>query len=380
MSNNNPTYREEIAPEVAYLQNVQTPLLSTLGRESVQNQYYENVMGRIPDDSWDTTDTLTAKKEATSWVAQNNNTTEYRIRAGNYTSIQDARFFVSDSERGQDEVGVGDEYDQRSWEKLIGLTKFWEAHLVWSRSATHTVVPNNKPGEVMFQSSPYEPDGSTGDARTTHGIMAYAFDLGRTPTSDVAINGSVIPGDTSALIRDGFTSTYYDGSSTDITRENLIEKIVQPYWEKGGQSSHALTFVGSSVKNVMDKFGTIYSGSGSTLTASHLNERNVAAELHHLHDMVDIFTFTWGDLYVIKSHLFANPGTYANYGNSGVSITPSKSMLMFEPRYVKLAVRRAMKTIHLPKTGDFSAGVHVGEMGIQVLNPRALALGVNIAA
>jgi len=229
-SNNNPTYRETVLPEIAYVQNVQTPVLATTGRMTVQNSYYEYVMGRVPDDSWNVTKTLTADAEAASWVAEDIDEplNRYRIRAGNYTSIKHRRFMVTDSERTQDEIGVGDEYDQRSWEELMALTLDWEGHIVWSRSTAPTAATSNKPGEYMYQSTPYDPGAVIGArARVTHGLVAHAFDLGRTPTSAVNLNGTIITPDTSATVKDGWTSTYYNGAGVDLTRDNLISQIME---------------------------------------------------------------------------------------------------------------------------------------------------------
>jgi len=375
---NLPTFAEDVIPEHYVHQNVQTPFMATAGRRTVNSTYHEWIMSRIPDNSWATTFAF-GDTEFTSFVSDvyDEGAKFYSTRAGNYVTKLHRGWSVSDDEDTQMEYGVASTYDKREFEEAVAFMLDWERTLIFNRPAS----AGSTPGDALLLATASQASIGSGGVRRNLGLAGWASDCGRTPTSNVTINGTVIPGDSSATNPDGFTSTYYAGSGSDISRPELIQNILMPYWNRGGQLSRAFCYVGSRVKNVLDQLSTIYSGSGATLTAAHLNERSIAARDGVVIDYVDVYNSTWGDMFIIKTHLFANEGTMTNWvDGSAISLTPSKSMLIWEPNYVDVAVKIPFKTEELPRTGTFRSGVHHATLGVIVGNPRCLAFAHNIAA
>lgn len=347
------THAERVLPEIAYVHGVETPLLATIGRDTAHNRVFDFILGQIDDDK---PFPVTGSVEFKDWTALGTDSaSQYRLRGHNYTMIKERFVGVSDSQRTTKEFGVADEYDHQLWESGISFGMDWEHAMIWSRALPGVAGAIN-----------------AGTAQTTAGLLQFAYDTGVTATPTIA--GTEYPA--------YWSSTYYKGTGNDITRPELVAKVMQPFWEKGGELDHALAFVGTKVKNVISQFSHIHSGSGASLSASPLNDRSIPANLHKIIDKVDVYEGDWGRLFVVKNRNMANSSAYSNYGPGGSQndVTPNTSMLLFEPRFVDLVVKQAVTSYDLPKLGHGQGGVIVGEMGLACRNPRATAIAYDIAA
>lgn len=352
---NAPTFREHVLPERAYVQGIETPVLATIGREWAGSVKFEMIFDKI-DLQYNTN----ADVEFKDWTAVGTQAGDlFGIRAWNYTMIHSRPVAVSDSERTQGEYGVPDEYYHQKWKQALGVGVDFEHRIIWSRVAAGV-------GDAIDAGTP----------RKTHGIVAWAYDTGR-------VAGNItIPTTGGSTIPDFYSSTYFQGTNQDITRPQLISKIMQPFWSKGGELERSLAFVGPKVKNVIDEYSMIYSGSGATLSATPLNERPIPPELATIIHKLDIYQGTWGTLYVVKNRNMDAAGVQTAFGPSGQqsNIDPTTSMFIFMPRYCALAVKQPITAVDLPKLGHGTVGRIVGELGLYMRNPRALAFAHDIAA
>ena len=348
------THAEQVLPEIAYVHGVETPFLATIGRGTAHNRVFDFILGQIDEDR--PLPVTAGSVEFKDWSnLGTDSASRYRLRGHNYTMIHERFVGVSDSQRTTREFGVPDEYTHQLWETAISFGMDWEHFMLWTRATAGV------PGAI-----------NAGTGQQTAGAVQFAYDTGVTATPTIA--GTEYPA--------YWSSTYYKGTGNDITRDELVANVLQPFWEKGGELDRALAFVGTKVKNVISQFSHLHSGSGPTLSATPLNERSIPAGLHKIVDKVDVYEGDWGRLFVVKNRNMANSSTYSNFGPSGSQndITPNTSMLLFEPQFFELMVKEAVTAYDLPKLGHGQGGVIVGEMGLACRNPRATAIAYDIAA
>jgi len=367
LAGNDPTYQDMVLPEIAYVQGVETPILSVLSDRVVHQTRFEQIMGQIDDiaDSgapFNTADNtvLGGDVETRDWTALTNmatNVPDNRVRSSNFTHIRSRPISVTRTQRLTAEYGVADEYDHQIWEQGYALGLDWEHILLWSLDDAGTGAAHGA--------------GGPGDSRSTRGLVGWAHATGRT-VGNVTIAGDVIP--------DFYSSTYLRHTGTDIDQRTFRESVLQPSWERGFEWGNAFTFVGTRVKNVLSEFSHIYSGSGATQSASPLNYRNIPASAYQVIDNLDVLEGDWGVMYVTKHRNMRITTPYPNFDASGFAITPATTLIAFEPRYVHKAVLEAPSITHLPPLFRGAAAWLSSEMGLYLRNPRAVTLAYDIAS
>ena len=352
LTTNEPSYREKILNALAYVNGIETPLLNVLAREYERNTLYSWIMGNI---TFDRT-TIPADVEGKLHTALGDQSTRARVRAWNGIHIHSKDVVVTDIQRHMDEVGVPDEYQHQVWEQMLSMMVEFENILMWSAYVSGT--------EGTF--------AAPGTAPRTHGLAPWAIWTGKTGGT-VTIAGQEIPNEYSAI--------YHLGAGTDMTRRQLNDNLLEPFWAQGGEIDHSLCFVGTKVKSVISQYAMIYNGSGATLSSTPLNDRNIPAQAARLVDKLDIYEGDWGRLFVIKNRNMSNP-TLPEYTSPGGNITidPTKSMVGFEPRYAAINVFEAPNHVPLAKLGSTSQGYVEAVMGIIQRNPRSMFFGSALAA
>lgn len=353
------TRREALMRAIAYHVGIEAPILNTSMREYMRSPLYSWIMGHI---SFDRT-TIPADVEGKQHTALGSQAGAGRVRGWNGIHIHSKDVVVSDIQRNTDEVSVPDEYQHQVWEAMAALMVEYENIVIWSPYVA------GAPGDLA----------GSGTAPQTHGLAPWAIWTGG-GAATVTVTAQQVPAE--------FKSTYYAGTGVDMTRTQLNEQLLQPYWEKGGELDRTLVFVGTKVKNVISNYAMIYNGSGATLSSTPLNERSIPAGAMALIDKIDIYEGDWGRMFVIKNRNMSN-ATIPAYtsGDHGLPaplisplvIDPRKALLGYQPRYVALNIFEAPNHVPLAKQGSFSAGYCEAVIGTIVRNPRALMFGHNLA-
>lgn len=360
------TRREFILPDIAYHQAVETPLLSSLPQVSVGSVLFEWVMGKYSFD-WNST-TMTQDVEGKQHLQSSEDVNNsYRNRASNYLSIVSKDIMVSNTQRWQNEVGVSDEFAQQVHERGVELRQEMERILLFSTQSAGAGDPD------------------TAAARKTHGLVGWAFGCDPDHVSNPIIAGNQIY--TSSSDSAAYNSLYYKGTGVNLTRDVLNDEILEPFWFKGGELGQSIMMVGAKVKKLISSFGSVYAGSGATLSASPLNERSIPAMAKTLIDRIDVYESDFGPVYVNKNRYMNGTGRFNAYGyttthasSADDDFTPNDSLLLIDPRFLAIGVGRPFHYQPLAKLGDSTQGFLLGEMGLIVRNPRAICAATDIAA
>lgn len=346
------TRREDVIEAVSYVNPLETPLLSSIDTVPVDNTRKDWMVDNIDRKS---TGAVSATVEGAEFDPTSTIT---RKRVSNYTHILTKGFAVSDTQRSMDEIGVSDEYTHQAWKAMLELATEIEYAAMWSEWAVGSDVPV---------------------ARQMQGLMAWAYwvsDASNLPT--IAGHVQSAP----------YITTWKDNAApTDLTLDQFNDDILDPAWAKGMDINQSLIFVGAKLKRLMSKWPMTYQGSGATLTATPLNEREIPAGAKRLVDYVDVYETEFGTLHVNKNRYlndtdasFSFDPATANTGPPIISFATNTSMIIFEPRFLAFGILRGMDTIPLAKTGDASRGVALAELTLIVRNTKILAGGRNLVA
>jgi len=335
-----PTRREFILPEIAYVNPNDTPIYSILSRPYTPNTLAEWVMGDLNFDFSDTSVSASIEGIAASAIPTSYNK---RTRLGTHLMINTDLVQVTRTQRQMDEVGVADEYAQQIWEKSLNLAKKNEKNFLWSEDNA----------------------GDATTARKSSGFWDYLTAFGNA-TSTVSFNGYSVPVE---------YSTYLDETAAPMTRDRL-NTLMDKGWQQGLNFQNAITFVGSELKKIISGFGMVYSGSGATLSAAPLNERNIPAAARTLIDAIDIYEGDFGTLYVNKNRYLTGTSTVTI---NSKSIVPANSMMIFEPSYFQIGELQPLTHVPLAKDGDYTQGMLVCEYCLICRNPKAIVGALNAA-
>ena len=346
----NVTRREQWIPEIWYHQPIETPLLADLPRVSVNNTLVQWPLGYLDFDF--TSNTILADAEGEAVDPSNQ---RYRYRASNNTHIMKKSFMVSRTQRSMSEVGVADEYDQQLWECSVELKQEFEKALLWSREAT----------------------GDASTARSLNGLIPWTYMCAQATRPQIAAD--TIPSD--------FTSTWYAKSPDgNLTRDELNDEILLPFFNAGGQLGRAKMIVGPKLKLVISTFAHSFQGSGPTMSATPVNDRTVAAANNTVYDAIDYFQTDFGLLKVgISRYLSGSSSDFTLHDSTYQSgtvktVTPDDVCVLYDPSYLKLGVLEDFFSQDLPIDGDRQAGYVGAEMTLMVMNPKALVGGDGLTA
>jgi len=366
------TFREQILDQIAYVNALDTPLLSSLGKVPFTAERIEWLMDDIAWSQGAVQSENEVKQFFTDTTALSDANADFRTRAANVAHYITKEVFVTDRQRRVSEMGVGDEYAQQLWKKTIHLAKDFENALMFS-------VAND------INSGTMEPTGhSSGVASMAAdskmmGLVPYAKMAGGA-TSDKTVAGRTIPFGTGA---GDFNCTWKTNTTAaDMTVDEFHDEILAPYWNLGGEASQTLFMCGHKFKRLMGEWGMVYSGSGATLSAEPMNQRNIPAAAKKLIDTIDVYESQFGTIYINRNRYMSSSQTYAftdaNYFDTTSTYRPDRGFLMFEPRYVKVGVGTGFTHLPMSKRGLQTAGAIYADLSLVVRNPKILAGGENV--
>lgn len=345
---NKATTREDVSDTIVYVSPHEVPLLNSLERKPVSNTYHEWLFDQVGSD-FDSTD-LAVDAEYADHSASPTDMAG-RTRVGNYVEINSEDYGVSSSQAKASEYGIDYELDHQAYKKTIELAQKFERHMLWQQEAAGTAA------------SP---------SRKMHGIIPWAVETqaAETAASECTIGGTVLP--------TYFSSTWYmPTAAADISREELHVKILEPAYLKGVDFDSMVWMCGLKVKRILSEMCHVYSGAGSTETHSMFHTRTAPAAERALFMRVDYFETDVGTLAVNKNRYLSQPSAYTV---QGLSVKPEGVLLGFDPAVLRIAEYRGFFDERKAITKSGREGWVEAELGIQILNPRGIAGGHNLAA
>lgn len=353
------TRREWIIERIAYVNFTETPVLHSCQKTSADNTSVEWTMDRIADPRTRHGTAATAIAALGEDAEFDPTPLEHRTRCGNVSHIWAEQFRVTDTQRLMNEVGTNDEYNLQAWKAFLRLGTMFEYILMWSKAIAGGFVAGAGAG------------GAT--ANHMQGIFSWGIDTGDTGAAYTLLGTWLIP--------DIYSATHYAGTGADITVDELYDNMLEPAYDKAMNLDQSIMLCGAKVKRIVSGFAMVYSGSGATLNATPLNERNVPAAARRLTDSIDVYQTDVGPLYVNKTRYMNGTETRTGYGSAaGTNIAVKDAAVIFEPEFFTIPVIQGFHIIPLARSGLTSQAAVVGQMSLICHNPRAMITAINIAA
>lgn len=288
-----------------------TPFMSSIGRENVNNTFFE----------WQT-DALAAASTSNAQVEGDDATLDARVatsRVGNYTQISRKVVGVSQTVEAVDKAGMKSYLAYEMAKASSELKRDMEAILL-----------NNQAAVV----------GNSSTARKTAGLPAWL----RTNTSK-GVSG-VDP--TLSASTDG----YPNAARTDGTQRNITETIfndaVQQVWTQGGDPKIAL--MGPVNKRKASAFAGI-----ATNRISQNNGNNPGA--FAIVAAADIYLSDFGKVAFVPSRF-----------------QREREVFVIDPEYASVGYLRNFQTTDLAKSGDSTKKMIIAEYGLKVKTEKSHAI------
>jgi len=357
------TIREDLSDILTIMSPLDTPLLAMLPQTPVSNPYYDWPIDDIPTPAGvsGTSGTSSAVEGADAVFnitsAVGNDT---RFRMGNGTVINRETVDVTDSDRVALKAGVRDEFAYQVWKKTLQMAKQFEYNLHWAQYAT---------GD----------NTGAGTARNTEGFISWLYKLGNGAQADKLVGGKGY--DMSATGRQlVYQPNYYiPGAAADLDRNVLHNNLLTPAWRKGMQVEGAIALMGAPVKRLFADFALVNS-------TGELNTRTIPAEASKLIDTIDFIRTDFGVLYLNLDRYLDGVDTVvesingAGTGAAAKTHLANKTVFIFQPGMLELAMYRPAGFTLLAKIGDATKGLVLMEGGTKPLSPLAMTGGTDLRA
>jgi hypothetical protein len=303
--------RESLANIIYNISPEDTPFLSTIGKESVGNTFFE----------WQT-DQLAAANTSNWQIEGDDATLDARVatnRVGNYTQISRKVIGVSQTVEAVDKAGMKSYLAYEIAKASSELKRDMEAMLL-----------NNQAAAV----------GSSSVARRTAAFPAWL----RTNTSKGV--GGVDP--TLSSGSDG----YPNAARTDGTQRNLTETIlndaIQQVWTQGGNPVAVL--LGPVNKRKASAFAGIATNRVSQNSGDGIQPFAIVAS-------ADIYLSDFGKVSFVPSRF-----------------QRERDAFVIDPEYASVAYLRDFQTADLAKTGDSTRKMLICEYGLKVKTEKSHAI------
>lgn len=366
-----PTVRESLQDLISIMSPAELPLLSTLEHVTAnqpQEQWLVDdlpldtaisaVVGAVHPDGDDESDDGDFIDPALA-----SGITGYPQRLWNMLQINKRDVDVTGTNQATVHAGTDDPLGYQIFRHLRGLGWEIEMALHWGKLAGVTETNSN------------------GTARATHGLIGWGLELGQAAVG-YADNGvpttKQIGAGTGPVVQRRFYSTWdhpdNNGSSRELTRAILYDNVLQPAHAKGFIVPGSICLLGTKLKR-----GIKYIATAATSTTT----RNVSAEAKILYDTIDVVDTDMGAIYFNLDRHLDMAGQSLSYTSAGwdatgnafvnATIGGDSTMLFLNPEYLKIGVLRPVHEVPLAKVGDSDKYMLVGEMGLIVRNPIAIA-------
>jgi len=307
--------REDLANIIYNISPEDTPFMSSIGRESVKNTYFE----------WQT-DALAAAVTSNAVIEGDEATLDARAatnRVGNYTQISRKVVGVSGTVEAVDKAGMRSYLAYEMAKASSELKRDMEARMTYNGVAA---------------------TGSSSVARTTAGLPLWLkYNYNR------AGAGTSLPDYSST--DDGYPDKAWGSSTARAFSETILKDVIQQVWAAGGDPK--LCMMGPHNKGVASTFTGI---------AQHrINQNNASAGPATIISTVDVYQSDFGKVSFVANRF--QPEAYA---------------FVIDPEYASVAYLRDFKTEELAKSGDSTKKMILVEYGLKIKSPKAHGIAVDL--
>lgn len=302
--------REDLSNIIYNISPEDTPFMSSIGRENVNNTFFE----------WQT-DALAAAVSNNAAIEGDDATLDARTattRVGNYTQISRKVIGVSQTVEAVDKAGMKSYLAYEMAKASAELKRDMESSLLANQAA---VV------------------GNSSTARRTAGLPAWL----RTNTSK-GVSG-VDP--TMSSTNDGYpNAARTDGTQRAIT-ETMLGDAIQQVWAQGGDPKIAM-------------FGPVNKRKASAfagIATNRISQNNGANQKFSIVAAADIYLSDFGKVAFVANRF-----------------QREREVFVLDPEYASVGFLRNFKTEELAKTGDSTKKMIVVEYGLKVKTEKSHAI------
>lgn len=255
-ANTNETYdvstiKEDLQDALISISPTDTPIMSAIGRKSVDNTYFE--WGVV-----DLADASTSNRVVEGESAPANDSPTNAIRMGNYTQISDKVVEVSDTNNAVNGAGNAQTLAKQIAYKLKELKRDMESMLTDNVAASA---------------------GSSGTARSSAGLPAFL-------RTNVSRGTGGADGTTSGSGDSGYVNAAATDGTTRAITETLLKSVIADCWSQGAEPS--VVICGASQKQAISAF---------TGNATRFKE----AEDSKINAAIDVYISDFGELQIVPS-------------------------------------------------------------------------------
>lgn len=299
--------REDLANVIYNISPEDTPFMSSVGRESVSNTYFE----------WQT-DALAAASTSNAVVEGDEATLDARAatnRVGNYTQISRKVIGVSGTVEAVDKAGM-------------------RSYLAYEMAKASSELKRDMESILLFNQAAAV--GSASVARKTAGLPAWL----RENVSKAANGGNP----TMSSTNDGYPNAGRTDGTQRTFSETLLKDVIQQVWSEGGDPKIAM--MGPHNKQVASSFAGI--------GANRINQVNGAPKAFSIVATADIYLSDFGKVAFVANRF-----------------QREREVFVLDPEYASVAYLRNFQTSDLAKSGDSQKKMLLVEYGLKVKTEKA---------
>lgn len=254
---------------------------------------------------------------------------------------------VADTRRVVRTAGMDDAYNYFIWKAAIKVMKQMEVNMHFG-DTTIAVITNE-------------------DARMCEGLLPWAIDSAKGNTiagMDFSSGAAFAP----------YSPSILQGTAAGnaLTRLQLHDNILQPFWDQGGNVMGSVFLCGGKVKRIISEFAMVYAP-----TAGASNRRNINQNEKKMVETIDFFDSDFGTIAMNLDRYMHS--TFETTYATGSTIQPRQMGILFEPEKVTRLTLRGLGHVPTAKVSDGSRGFCVYEAGLKISNTLALLPAVGIA-
>jgi hypothetical protein len=302
--------REDLANIIYNISPEDTPFMSSIGRESVNNTYYE----------WQT-DALAAASTSNAQIEGDDATLDSRAatnRVGNYTQISRKVIGVSNTIEAVDKAGMK---SYLSYEMAKASSEL--------KRDIESILLNNQAAVA----------GNSTTARKTAGLPAWI----RTNTS----KGATGADPTMSSTNDGYPNAARTDGTQRAISETLLGDAIQQVWSQGGDPKIAL------MGPVNKRKASAFTG----IATNRLSQDVGKVQAYQIVATADVYLSDFGRVSFVPSRF-----------------QREREVFVVDPEYASVAYLRNFSTQDLAKSGDSQKKMIVVEYGLKVKTEKSHAI------
>lgn len=300
--------REDLADVIYDISPMQTPVVSSMSREDVDNTLFEWQTDSLA--STDTGNAVVEGDDITSFAS-----VTPTVRVGNYTQISRKTLIVSGTEQAVETAGRASDLARELAKRGSELKRDIEA-----------IVLANQGGDA----------GGSSTARKTATLGAWLqTNTEFEGTGSDSGHSSGVPG-----------SARTDGSKRALT-ETMFKDAIQSVWENGGEVDRLIAYPGPHNKGVISGF--------SGIATQTINMDSDNADPFTLVAAVDVYVSDFGSVRIMPNR----------FGRE-------RDLYLLDAEFMSLGILRPFELLELAKSGDADKRALIQEWGLKIKQEAAL--------